>query len=317
VLKKFEKEVDHIVESSKPHIVNALKEMENFYVEIKWDFESWIPLISRFLPSDVCKLYKQGTKLRIDCTLGDIAKNATTGASSAGESASSSSTSPFSWQRGDLTFLFEVDKIGDKNSIVFLDNKRKTFIKIDKKPDKDNQEQHDLEKEIDLLLSKEMIYLKLNTRNANFLPTQTGWFSKRDKIEQINGYTSQFYDVSNLFIVSKLRTEHLSEEELKSREEKQLKLKEQLKKSKSSSSTNKEASKENKESDMNLEQMDGIDFDEEIQYRPSLEPPSKNTVTWNEYISAKEGEWPNIGRKTRCKESKKEFKAQLAMVNIN
>jgi hypothetical protein len=48
----------------------------------------------------------------------------------------------------------------------------------------------------------------------------------------VNGYNCQFYDINNLFIVSKVRSEHLSEEELKKNEERHKKLKEQLMKSK-------------------------------------------------------------------------------------
>lgn len=83
---------------------------------------------------------------------------------------------------------------------------------------------------------------------------------------------------------------------------------------KSSSSTNgsalvKGSSNELDQIDIDLEE----ELDEAIEFRPSLPPPVVNKVTWNEYITAPEGEWPCLGRKLRCKESRKEFKAQLAM----
>lgn len=219
-LKKFEEEVDKIMDDTKPKVIEALREMDDFYVEILWDFVSWIPFISRFLPSDVCKLHKLGSKLRIDCTLGDIAqgnkRNPDGTLSKSSESAANSvgaTISPFSWQRGDLTFLFDIEKMGTKNSIVFMDNTRKTFTIIDKTAP--SEIEHDLDKETDLMLSKEMVFLKLNTKQASFIPTQVGWFSKRDKIEVVNNYNCQFYDVNNLYIVTKLRVEHLSDEELK------------------------------------------------------------------------------------------------------
>lgn len=162
-------------------------------------------MISRFLPSDVCKLYKSGRKLRLDCTLGDLAAKSASGSRS-GESAANgggggsggSSSSPFSWQRGDLTFLFDVDKIGDKNSIVFMDNKKRTFCYVDKKDGGGGSEdasastaaaaademmfdEQDIEKEIDMLLGREMIHIKLDTKQASFLPTQVSFiFFKRN-----------------------------------------------------------------------------------------------------------------------------------------
>ena len=66
--------------------------------------------------------------------------------------------------------------------------------------------------------------------------------------------------------------------------------------------------------DVDLEDMDDYD-DFMIEHRPSLPPPPKTNVTWSEYICAEEGCWPHLGRKVRCKETRKEFKAQLAMVS--
>lgn len=58
--------------------------------------------------------------------------------------------------------------------------------------------------------------------------------------------------------------------------------------------------------------MQGLEvLSEEIAYRPSLPPPPANQITWEEYVSASHA--PCLGRQQKCKESKKEFKAQLAM----
>ena len=327
VLEKFELEVENIVKNSKPKILTALKEMDDFYVEITWNFESWIPIVSRFLPSDICKLYKNGAKLRLECTLGDIAVRNNAANNENGIAPAASATTPFNWQRGDFTFIFDIENIGDKNnSVVFLDNKRKTFVCVDKNAlqEESAREMHDLEKEVDMLLSREMLFLKLQTKAASFLPTQSGWFIKKDKIEQVNGYMCQFYDVNGLFIVSKLRSEHMSEEELKKNAEKQKKVQEQLTRSKTSlekSSSNKQltASSHKLNSADNLTDLESIDessgeYEDCIEYRPSLPPPEVPQVTWNEYINAVEGKHPVLGRPLRCKESKKEFKAQLAMV---
>ena len=58
-LHKFEQEVEQIVEDAKPKVIAALKEMDDFRVEVKWDFESWLPFVSRFLPSDLCRIRKK------------------------------------------------------------------------------------------------------------------------------------------------------------------------------------------------------------------------------------------------------------------
>lgn len=31
----------------------------NSCFQVKWDFQSWLPLVSRILPSDVCRIHKK------------------------------------------------------------------------------------------------------------------------------------------------------------------------------------------------------------------------------------------------------------------
>lgn len=140
-----------------------------------------------------------------------------------------------------------------------------------------------------------------------------------------------------MYIVTKVRNEHLSDEEIRKREEKQKKMKEKMnqhqsnhmKKSKSkqlaaaaaggTSEGGEVAAGSADLDDVNLDDdtADLDDFDEfMIEHRPSLPRPPKTNVSWSEYITADEARWPTLGRKTRCKETRKEFKAQLAMVRF-
>uniref|UniRef100_A0A8C9WY58 Ankyrin repeat domain-containing protein 13C-like n=1 Tax=Sander lucioperca TaxID=283035 RepID=A0A8C9WY58_SANLU len=47
--------------------------------------------------------------------------------------------------------------------------------------------------------------------------------------------------------------------------------------------------------------------------RQSLTAPAPNTISWEEYITAEQGKPPHLGRELVCKESKKNFKATVAM----
>jgi hypothetical protein len=44
-------------------------QIPNFYMELQWEFRSWVPLVSRFCPSDKYRIWKQGSNLRADTTL--------------------------------------------------------------------------------------------------------------------------------------------------------------------------------------------------------------------------------------------------------
>ncbi|MCV4655884.1 hypothetical protein OFM13_31605, partial [Escherichia coli] len=49
-----------------PELLHKILEAPDFYVQMKWEFTSWVPLVSRICPNDVCRIWKSGAKLRVD-----------------------------------------------------------------------------------------------------------------------------------------------------------------------------------------------------------------------------------------------------------
>lgn len=66
-------------------------------------------MVSRTLPSDVCKIHKSGASIRIDTTLADF--------------------NDMRWTKGDITFIFNGDQKPSK-SLTVLDNKAKLFQRV-------------------------------------------------------------------------------------------------------------------------------------------------------------------------------------------
>lgn len=110
----------------------------------------------------------------------------------------------------------------------------------------------------------------------------------------VGPFMSDFYSIGGLYLESRKRREHLTDEDL----QKNKAIIESLTKGNGSSSV----------------AIDNTNGEQTIQRRQSLTPPPPTTVTWEEYISSPPGEHPSLGRQPICKETVKAFKATLAMV---
>lgn len=62
-------ETDAAFERRLPAVQAALQSLPDFEMRMQWVFSSWVPLLSRLLPSDTVTIRKRGSSLRIDTTL--------------------------------------------------------------------------------------------------------------------------------------------------------------------------------------------------------------------------------------------------------
>uniref|UniRef100_A0AAX7TIV6 Ankyrin repeat domain-containing protein n=1 Tax=Astatotilapia calliptera TaxID=8154 RepID=A0AAX7TIV6_ASTCA len=239
ILRKLKQQSRESVEDKRPKLLKALRELGDFYLELHWDFQSWVPLLSRMLPSDACKIYKQGINIRLDTTLIDF--------------------TDMKCQRGDLSFIFNGDA-APSQSFVVLDNEKLTH--------------------------SDVYSATLSTKSITFSRSQIGWLFREDKTERVGNFLADFYAVNGLVLESRKRREHLSEEDILRNKA----IMESLSKGGSISEQSFEPVR-----------------------RQSLTAPAPNTISWEEYITAEHGKPPHLGRELVCKESKKNFKATVAM----
>jgi len=262
LLKKMKSQAREHLASRKPHLMEVLGSLDDFYMEINWDFHSWVPLLSRVLPSDVCKIYKHGTALRMDTTLVDFSDR--------------------SWERGDISFIYNPHVEHLKQHLVVLDNKAKVYQKL-----KSSQIDQDVNEEVDLLMSSDIVSAQMSTKPITFERTLSGWFFKHEKSEIVGSYPANYYNVDNLILVSKKRREHLSPDDIKKNKT--------YFQSFASSGTVSEADIKS------------------LRNRPSLPPPPKLNITWKEYILAPQSEYPHLGRQIVQKVNRKTFKAGVGL----
>ncbi|CAG9856866.1 unnamed protein product [Phyllotreta striolata] len=198
-----------------PELLQRLKEAPDFYVEMKWEFTSWVPLVSRMCPSDTYKVYKQGSSVRIDTTLLGFDHT--------------------SWQRGNRSYIFQGQTIqictpikGQRSYVFSL----KTFVKPDDgaimmEIDHDLQQVYceqmrTTEDSLSVLLPNEesvsqrlttpIVTTYVDTEKISFERNKAGmWGWRSDKTEIVNTYECKVFSASNVELVTKTRTEHLTE----------------------------------------------------------------------------------------------------------
>ncbi|GMT13736.1 hypothetical protein PFISCL1PPCAC_5033, partial [Pristionchus fissidentatus] len=173
----------------KPHLLQVLRSLGDFYLELKWDFHSWIPLLSKMLPSDVCRIHKRGVKLRMDTTLVDFNER--------------------SWERGDISFMFNAEA-PDEDQLVVIDNNAKVYQRV-----RYQESEAEIDEEVDVLMSSDIVSAQMSTKPISFSPAYTGWVFRHEREEQIGDYAATFYLVEGMTLITRKRREHLTNEDIK------------------------------------------------------------------------------------------------------
>ncbi|CAG5132433.1 unnamed protein product [Candidula unifasciata] len=262
LLRKLKHQSRETLEERRPFIVQALKYIRDFDLELKWDFQSWVPLVSRILPSDICRIRKRGVQIRLDTTLVNFTE--------------------MHWERGDLTFLYNGDA-GPCHNLTVLDNGAEVYQRV-----RYEDFEQELEDEVDILMSSDLIAAQLSTKDISFSRARSGWLFREDKSEMVGDFRSDFYSVDNLVLESKKRREHLTAEDIQK---------------------NKAIVESISKGAWDCTEDSSDDFGR----RHSLLPPDKSSCSWDDYIAAPGGYAACLGRQWVAKESLKDFKATVAM----
>ncbi|XP_048512228.1 ankyrin repeat domain-containing protein 13D isoform X5 [Athalia rosae] len=199
-----------------PELLHKLKQAPDFYVEMKWEFTSWVPLVSRMCPSDTYKVYKQGSNVRIDTTLLGFDHT--------------------NWQRGNRSYVFKGQTatnapvvIRCTRSYVFSmlgqqSDDGATMMEVDHETKKvyvehmklvsEDHEQMILPSEESIIarLTNPIVTTYIDTEKISFERNKAGlWGWRSDKSEAVNGHECKVFSASNVELITKTRLEHLSE----------------------------------------------------------------------------------------------------------
>ncbi|BHF76528.1 Ankyrin repeat domain-containing protein 13C [Sparganum proliferum] len=158
-------------------------------IHLEWELHSWVPFVSRFLPSDKCRVRKKGNKVRVDMSLKGF--------------------QDFGWLRGDISFLLDGSRLFDEK-VVMLDHEQKLYECVTSQLSEVDSAQFDLE--WSLISSSPVVTLRILHDNLSCVPNYSGWFnSEQQKVDQVGQYRAKSFTLSNLVVESQSRHEHVSE----------------------------------------------------------------------------------------------------------
>lgn len=214
---KLKEQARRKMEIERPRTLQIVGQLPDFQLTVNWEFSSWLPFVNRVMPNDVCKLYKKGSRIRVDSTLLDFQEA--------------------HWEHGDITFLFnkegryargtcndseaEVSSTDEEfdEFLYILDNRRQQFQRLRKR-----ETLKALEEEVSGLMSSDVVsaHLRFDTSRIERERRGTSIFSSSSASYRhtvVGDYEADYYEIHGLVIEARKRREHLTDVEVQRNKE--------------------------------------------------------------------------------------------------
>lgn len=172
-----------------PNFVKQLADLDDFYLEMRWDLSSWVPLLTKLCPNDTYKIWKKGSCLRVDTTLVGFEN--------------------LKWIRGHVSFLFlpTTDDKGRVGAFYIVDQQKGVYEEITA----DDTDPQKTEEYINMLMNTHIRQGKIIDQDkVSFIPNKGGILGLGMKSEIVGEFPSEIYTIQGLKFKTMTRMEHLS-----------------------------------------------------------------------------------------------------------
>ncbi|KAG0224380.1 Ankyrin repeat domain-containing protein 13C [Actinomortierella wolfii] len=154
------------------------QDLDQFYFQLQWEFQCWVPFVSHLCPNDTYHIWKKGHSVRMDTSLDPV-------------------------EGPELVLVDRVKKIVQRLA-------RSTDEEKDK-PSEPTEEE--VEREVSLCLNSEIVATNVPTSAISFTRAKTGlWGYRTPKTEKVGQYECSVWKMEGIEFRTRTRTEHLKDE---------------------------------------------------------------------------------------------------------
>lgn len=173
-------DLDKLAQYKIRRAASEFKNVPDFHAVVEVELSSWVPLLSKLLPSDRIELFKVGNNLRIDTTLIGF--------------------EGMKWVRGNTSYMV----LGDEDMIVVVDHDKKEVEHVFEEKEKVVTEE-DLEEAVHLMWTNKAKSVDFSVEEMT-VKRKVKWLSNKVVVEDIGDWSNaNVYDVSGLQLKIKSR----------------------------------------------------------------------------------------------------------------
>ncbi|KAF9366264.1 Ankyrin repeat domain-containing protein 13C [Mortierella sp. NVP85] len=172
-------------------------DLDQFYFQLQWEFQSWVPFVSGLCPNDTYHIWKKGNCVRMDTSLVGFEN--------------------MKWIRGHISIIFRVDPVSGPE-LVIVDRVKKMTQRLARLSDHNQVEEaeptpEEIEEEVSTCFNSSITSTNVPTSAIKFHRAKTGlWGYRTNKVENVGEFECAVWKMEGVEFRTRVRTEHLKDE---------------------------------------------------------------------------------------------------------